>query len=334
MENTIQQKFRRFSLRGKFIILLGLIVTVSITIIFYWMFDNSRKAIMDQIDAQTRSLLQQVIITRRWVSDMGGVYVKSRPGVEPNPLLTHLNIKDQNNRLYYLRNPAMVTRELSSMAEGKRLYHFHLMSLKPKNPDNSPDEFERKALELFNREGFERHREGTTGITIENNLSYFNRIIPLRTEKSCLACHADQGYREGDIRGGLRVSIPLAHANEAIGKSAAYFLFAGTIFLFIVLTTLYLAIRQIVLKPIEEMYQAARQIEANKYNMNVAFNLATGDELESLSNAFRDMLIRVGDTYEGSVKTLANAIEARDPYTKGHTERVGYYSIATALEME
>jgi hypothetical protein len=33
---------------------------------------------------------------------------------------------------------------------------------------------------------------------------------PFKTEKGCLKCHAQQGYREGDIRGGISVSTPLA----------------------------------------------------------------------------------------------------------------------------
>jgi diguanylate cyclase (GGDEF)-like protein len=32
---------------------------------------------------------------------------------------------------------------------------------------------------------------------------------PFITEKSCLKCHASQGYTEGDIRGGISVSIPM-----------------------------------------------------------------------------------------------------------------------------
>ena len=32
---------------------------------------------------------------------------------------------------------------------------------------------------------------------------------PWRTEKACLKCHASQGYKEGDIRGGLSVDVPL-----------------------------------------------------------------------------------------------------------------------------
>jgi PAS domain-containing protein len=33
--------------------------------------------------------------------------------------------------------------------------------------------------------------------------------IQLKTEASCLKCHASQGYKVGDIRGGISVSIPM-----------------------------------------------------------------------------------------------------------------------------
>jgi PAS domain S-box-containing protein len=33
---------------------------------------------------------------------------------------------------------------------------------------------------------------------------------PFRTEASCLKCHEEQGYREGDIRGGISVAVPIA----------------------------------------------------------------------------------------------------------------------------
>jgi len=32
---------------------------------------------------------------------------------------------------------------------------------------------------------------------------------PLITEEGCLKCHAEQGYRMGDVIGGISVSIPM-----------------------------------------------------------------------------------------------------------------------------
>lgn len=33
---------------------------------------------------------------------------------------------------------------------------------------------------------------------------------PLVTEEPCLKCHARQGYRKGETRGGISVSVPMA----------------------------------------------------------------------------------------------------------------------------
>ena len=44
---------------------------------------------------------------------------------------------------------------------------------------------------------------------IENEL-YFRLMRPMVTEKGCLKCHGFQGYKVGDIRGGVSVSIPLS----------------------------------------------------------------------------------------------------------------------------
>jgi diguanylate cyclase (GGDEF)-like protein len=33
-------------------------------------------------------------------------------------------------------------------------------------------------------------------------------MAPLKTERACLKCHVEQGYKEGDIIGGIRISLP------------------------------------------------------------------------------------------------------------------------------
>jgi len=79
-----------------------------------------------------------------------------------------------------------------------------LTSLKVLNPVNSPDEWERTALRSFEqgkKEMFE-----FTEINGEKHLRY---MLPLYTEKGCLKCHGFQGYKEGDVRGGIEVSVPM-----------------------------------------------------------------------------------------------------------------------------
>lgn len=44
----------------------------------------------------------------------------------------------------------------------------------------------------------------------------FNFLGALKVEKSCLQCHENQGYKIGDIRGGLRVSVPTKTYSEQV----------------------------------------------------------------------------------------------------------------------
>jgi putative two-component system response regulator len=44
-------------------------------------------------------------------------------------------------------------------------------------------------------------------------------------------------------------------------------------------------------------------------------------------------LVQIQESYEASLSVLANAIEVRDPYTRGHIERVRDYALAIAEEL-
>jgi HD-GYP domain-containing protein (c-di-GMP phosphodiesterase class II) len=68
----------------------------------------------------------------------------------------------------------------------------------------------------------------------------------------------------------------------------------------------------------------------------------TGDSLEvdSLTAAFNSMMRAVNSAesetrsaYVGAIRALALALDARDPYTAGHSERVGAVSVAIGREM-
>lgn len=60
------------------------------------------------------------------------------------------------------------------------------------------------------------------------------------------------------------------------------------------------------------------------------------EETAALNEELEYMISSLNDNYEQTIKTLANAIEANDEYTKGHCERVANYSrlIADAMELD
>jgi hypothetical protein len=128
-------------------------------------------------------------------------------GIDPD-------ITDLEGKNYTLRNPALMTKELSSYAEEKGLYRFHITGLKLINPNNAPDDFERMALEEF-----EKGETSASQIMVKNGETFFQYMAPLYVEEACLDCHGHLGYRVGDVRGGISVYLPMQDANLALEQT-------------------------------------------------------------------------------------------------------------------
>lgn len=188
----------------KYIFGAGIIVVLCTIAVMLGMTIKQDELIRLQVYQSADTLYHMVVIVRRWVSQYGGVYIKKMPGVETSPYLKNTDITDVQGNVYVFRNPALVTRELSEMSNrGPDAFQFRLTSLKPLNPLNTPDEWESRALKSFEQGASEATRiENTEG-------KFFYRLMqPLIVEDSCMACHAHQGYKTGEIRGAISVVLP------------------------------------------------------------------------------------------------------------------------------
>lgn len=83
-----------------------------------------------------------------------------------------------------------------------------MTSLNPINPNNAPDKFEKSALEQFDS-GISEF----STLEKDNDVAYFRYMAPLVVDEACMMCHAQQGYKVGDIRGGISVTV---HADDLI----------------------------------------------------------------------------------------------------------------------
>jgi diguanylate cyclase (GGDEF)-like protein len=176
----------------------------------------------------SRAFFQQILMTREWNARHGGVYVFTNAAMQPNPYLKELqrDIPLPDGRLLTLVNPAYMTRQISEISEEYDGVRMHITSLKPIRPENAPLPWEREALQAF-ASGLAEKGEFFDG--------GYRYMAPLMTEKSCLKCHKAQGYKVGDIRGGISVTIPYAR-DTLVSLSAGHFLIAlsGLVFLLLV----------------------------------------------------------------------------------------------------
>jgi len=164
---------------------------------------------MDTVKDEAASIFEIIVQTRIWNARHGGVFVEKKEGVESNEYLRQVGIepdvKCEGGRIFTMRNPALMTKELSGLAREKSGVTFHITSLNPINPRNKPDDFEKRALEQFElgrREMIKVDRSGPEPV--------FRYMAPLFVEESCLPCHKSQGYETGDIRGGISVNVPVS----------------------------------------------------------------------------------------------------------------------------
>ena len=236
----------------------------------------------------TRAFFQQIVLTRRWIAQHGGVYVLKGPDVEPNPYLYRIpglkvDITDDEGQVYTLRNPALVTRELSELAEQQGIFKFHITSLKLINPNNAPDAFETEALNAFEAGETEVWQSEGTG-----EQRQFRYMAPLYVESACLRCHGFQGYKIGQVRGGISVSVP---AHTPLNRSL-WGLAMGWI-LGIALTSLglYWALRTTIVSPIQRLQTASQAITAGHYDQPVF--TASGDEIGDLAASFETMRAKI-----------------------------------------
>jgi hypothetical protein len=154
-----------------------------------------------------RAVFKQIVITRRWNSSHGGVYTLVTENNQPNIYLEDplRDLKVDDSMLLTKINPALMTRQVSEIAMLEEGIQFHITSLNPIRPENEATLLEKRFLKAFEQ----GKKEGSV-LMEEDGRQVFKYMAPLITEKSCLACHQKQGYQEGDVRGGISVSLPFS----------------------------------------------------------------------------------------------------------------------------
>jgi len=203
-----------------FIIVAGAIVVS--TCVMFWLVRNS---LSQQTDLFKKMLVQEatahfnsMVVARSWNANHGGVYVLDDNLTDPNPYLEDNTLLAADGRTLIKINPAWMTRQLSELSNRTTHYYYKITSLKPINPTNKPDVFESEALHRF-----ETHPDEPYYYRLKEDFSHFDFMGALKVDPSCLSCHAQQGYKVGEIRGGIRVSVPIESYRDnvkAIHKSA------------------------------------------------------------------------------------------------------------------
>ncbi len=289
----------RFSLQKKFLLSILLIITPIMGVIFTWAGIHTEHNATSQVINQARILARQIIMTRQWVADCGGIMV-ARNSAGAKDLIYFLDDKLQTSRGTFNRfTPAMVTKKLSQYSMRENLYHFRLASLNPLNSDNAPDAFEKMALLRFSRKGekevyhFKENSQEQT----------FRYVVPLYVDRACMECHRD--FTKGTVGGCLSIFFPTEKFSHSFTHTYFNLFSAGVSVILLTSMTLFFLLRRLVIKPVSKMKTMATKISGGNHQFRVDIN--TRDEFEQLGLVFNEMGERLSRNQEIMQRKIATA---------------------------
>jgi signal transduction histidine kinase len=275
------------SLQWKFFLCIVLIIFPSLGIIFTWAGFQNEKQSIDQVVNQARILSRQIILTRQWITDSGGVFVDLQSRGAKDITCFFDDRLETAQGSYQRFTPSMVTRKLSQYSNREDLYRFRLASLNPLNPENKPTRFEREALKLFQTKKINENFRFAN----RNGSRYFQYMVPLYLERQCLECHNREGDSVNVVRGGLSVFLPVDEMLSTTRQNHLKLAVAGTGLIFISIFTLFILMRRFVIKPLKKLEDMTDEI--GKGNLDARVQINTGDEIEKLGQRFNTMAQRL-----------------------------------------
>ncbi len=196
---TISQSYRPY------IWALACVWTIVIALSIVWNIAKMKQDTLEMARIHARDSYNKDIIYRQWNAMHGGVYVYVTEETPPNPYLSDIPERDivtPSGKILTLMNPAYMTRQVYELSQKEHGSYGRITSLNPIRPENEPDPWEIEALRSF-----ERGETEVTSVEEIEGEEHMRLMRPLIIQKDCLKCHAKQGYKEGDIRGGISISV-------------------------------------------------------------------------------------------------------------------------------
>lgn len=283
-------------------------VAASLAGVFLALAWQNRQLAGEAMLGQARALFHAMVVTREWNAFHGGVYAVRRPETPPNPYLDEPEIRAEDGRSLALINPATMTREISEISAISGHIVYRITSLKPVNPANAPTPFERQALEAFEAGAAEYSRVETA-----NGERLFRYMAPLHVDKTCMPCHARQGYEPGQIRGGISVSFDAGRVYDK--QEAAAWTISGVSILAIGLVTGLLSML---------MRSMRKRLEAGRAQLR---EMAETDELTGIANR-RRLLEKLQEEFlrSGRQGTPLACVMLDIDYFKQVNDRLGHHA--------
>jgi methyl-accepting chemotaxis protein len=168
--------------------------------------------------------------------------------------------------------PVVVAWSVAQRYANDKDMEFHTPSLHPRDPKHQPDNFERRALEAFQKDPSlkEFSERG-----LENGKEFMRYAQPVRLTEDCLMCHGDPlgqkdpfGYakeamKAGDLRGAFAVKASTEGLVKTASSNSIALFLSSLLILLTAAGVVFGLVRRLVVKPLAASVALANKIAAN-----------------------------------------------------------------------
>ena len=175
---------------------------LTIIVLLLWNIKAAENERENKALQSARSFFSLVAAAGIWNAGHDRVHV---PKISSSQTKSHLQEIDVDKDITVSHtNSIFMTHLISEITTREEGITFHIASLKPSKMEYKTSEWEKKALKAFEEEGVSEYGAYVNG----GSKHTYHYMAPLFTTERCLKCHEKQGYEIGDIRGGIRVTLP------------------------------------------------------------------------------------------------------------------------------
>jgi diguanylate cyclase (GGDEF)-like protein/PAS domain S-box-containing protein len=205
MKSEINQKLK--TLVAKYVGLILVFWSAIIAFSLYFNIQDQKNRTLEIVNEIAHSSFNKDQAYRLWATSHGGVYVQPTEKTPPSPWMAHLPNRDittTEGTTLTLMNPAYMLREM--MEDYSKLYGIkgRISGIVYLNPNNKANEWEEKSIKAFEKGATE-----VSEVVRENNEEFYNLMKPMIMNEGCQKCHGHLGFKNGSVRGGVSVSVPM-----------------------------------------------------------------------------------------------------------------------------
>lgn len=166
--------FKKMKLMSRFIATIIISILIAMGIFSYFNMKRQNAQFLSAVETQATMAAHELMCVRKVIAEKQTV-------INTDSKTGHVEFKGVI--------PAIIGREVSELFSASTPFKMKQTSLKYRNPNNKPDDWEARQLQRF--ESNPDLKEIKEVVKLEDGSKLFRCIIPLKIDEGCLKCHGD-----------------------------------------------------------------------------------------------------------------------------------------------